>query len=220
MAGRFHFMAPVKAKARAIVYVDGFNLYYGALRGTSHRWLDLERLFTMLRNEDAVECIHYFTTLVTGPPKPEQSTYISALATLDTVNVQLGQFKTQSIKCELSGCTYTGSRTIKVPVEKRTDVQIALQMLDDAHADRCDRFVLVTGDSDLVPAVNRIKFDFPQKQVFVYVPATNRDRGAATELRNAAHANRTLPNNLLRLAQFPAEIPDGSGGILQKPPGW
>ena len=26
------------------VYVDGFNLYYGALRGTAFRWLNLEEL--------------------------------------------------------------------------------------------------------------------------------------------------------------------------------
>jgi hypothetical protein len=24
------------------VYIDGFNLYYGLLRGTPHKWLDLE----------------------------------------------------------------------------------------------------------------------------------------------------------------------------------
>jgi hypothetical protein len=26
---------------RTIVYVDGFNLYYGALKGTPYRWLDI-----------------------------------------------------------------------------------------------------------------------------------------------------------------------------------
>ena len=26
------------------VYIDGFNLYYGALKGTPYKWLDLEAL--------------------------------------------------------------------------------------------------------------------------------------------------------------------------------
>ena len=26
------------------VYVDGFNLYYGCLKGTPHKWLDLDAL--------------------------------------------------------------------------------------------------------------------------------------------------------------------------------
>jgi hypothetical protein len=30
---------------RTVVYVDGFNLYYGALRGTPFKWLDLYGLF-------------------------------------------------------------------------------------------------------------------------------------------------------------------------------
>ena len=29
---------------RTVVYVDGFNLYYGALKGTSWKWLDLVAL--------------------------------------------------------------------------------------------------------------------------------------------------------------------------------
>src|SRR5271165_304286 len=27
--------------ARTIVYIDGFNLYYRALKGTAHKWLDI-----------------------------------------------------------------------------------------------------------------------------------------------------------------------------------
>jgi hypothetical protein len=34
---------------RSIIYVDGFNLYYGAVRGGPHKWLDLQKYFTMLR---------------------------------------------------------------------------------------------------------------------------------------------------------------------------
>lgn len=46
---------------RAIVYVDGFNLYYGAVKGTPHRWLDLGKLFKFLLPRDHIVRIRYFT---------------------------------------------------------------------------------------------------------------------------------------------------------------
>ncbi len=41
-------------KPRTIVYVDGFNLYYGAVKGTPHKWLNLEKFFRMVRPLDDV----------------------------------------------------------------------------------------------------------------------------------------------------------------------
>ena len=38
---------------RTYVYIDGFNLYYGALKGTAHKWLDINALFrNILRPEN------------------------------------------------------------------------------------------------------------------------------------------------------------------------
>jgi hypothetical protein len=105
-----------------------------------------------------------------------------------------------------------GQPQFTVPEEKRTDVNIAIQMLDDAYQDSCDQFVLVSGDSDLVPGVNRLKIRFPKKQVTVYVPSRDPARGAAVELRASADQHRNFPLNLLKVCQFPARIPDGSGG--------
>ena len=93
-------------------------------------------------------------------------------------------------------------------------------MFDDAYQDRCDQFILVSGDSDLVPVVNLVKTRFPQKKVTVYVPSRNPKRGAAVELRSAADRHRDLPLNLLKLAQFPISFPDGAGGIVAKPSTW
>jgi len=33
---------------RTIVYIDGFNLYYGAVRGSAFKWLNLQRFFQLL----------------------------------------------------------------------------------------------------------------------------------------------------------------------------
>ena len=57
---------------RTSVYVDGFNLYYGAVKGTPYKWLD-HRILT----------IKYFTAGVSGKldPRPpiRQQTYWRAI---------------------------------------------------------------------------------------------------------------------------------------------
>ena len=40
--------------ADAIVYVDGFNLYYGSLKRTPYEWLDLGRLCAGMLPNDRV----------------------------------------------------------------------------------------------------------------------------------------------------------------------
>jgi hypothetical protein len=30
---------------KTIIYIDGYNLYYGTLRGTAYKWLDVVQLF-------------------------------------------------------------------------------------------------------------------------------------------------------------------------------
>ena len=164
--------------------------------------------------------LKYFTALITGPQQPHQQAYLSALATCPKVEVLMGKFKMRNVRCDVRGCNFRGSRWFPVPEEKRTDVNIATAMLDDAFDDLADRFVLVSGDSDLVPAVERLKARFPTKEVIVYVPARNEVRGAATELRGAANRARTLPQLLLGVSQFPASLPDGRGGTIHKPTEW
>jgi hypothetical protein len=55
----------------------------------------------------------------------------------------------------------------------------------------CDLMILVSGDSDLVPAVSRVRA--LGEKVLVYIPARDAARGAAVELRSAATKAKTLP---------------------------
>jgi hypothetical protein len=48
------------------VYVDAFNLYYGSLRGTPYRWLDLGALCARLLPKDRINRIRYFTATVSA----------------------------------------------------------------------------------------------------------------------------------------------------------
>lgn len=52
----------------ANVYVDGFNLYYGALKGTRYKWLDLDALFRKLLPTHELKRIRYFTARISGRP--------------------------------------------------------------------------------------------------------------------------------------------------------
>lgn len=205
---------------RSIVYVDGFNLYYGALRGSRNKWLNLEDFFVRLRQDDKVENILYFTARVIGPARPKQDAYLSALSTMPLVRVILGKFKTKAVRCTVPTCSHSGERNFNVPEEKRTDVNIAVSMLDDAYQGRMDRIVLVSGDSDLAPSLLRIADRFPDIERIVYVPATNELRGAAVELRQAAHKDKTLPLALLKHCQFPDQVALPGGRIVNKPIAW
>ncbi|MCB0322039.1 MAG: NYN domain-containing protein [Bdellovibrionales bacterium] len=205
---------------RSIIYVDGFNFYYGCVRGTSHKWLNLERLFAALRTDDDIQKIYYFTARVSPPQLQRQEVYLSALDTLPLVEVIEGRYKLSTVTCAVSGCGHSGPRTFKKPEEKRTDVNIALHMLRDAYEDNCDRFIIVSGDSDLVPAIDMIKLKFPAKQVIVYVPARHPARKRSTEIRHAADKHRDFPLGLLPKCQFPVEVSDGGRRPLRKPPGW
>jgi uncharacterized LabA/DUF88 family protein len=209
-----------KARPRSIVYNDGFNLYYGAIRGSPHKWLNLQRYFEMLRPDDDVQFVKYFTALTSGPSLARQEVYLRALGTLRKVEKILGKFKTKQIMCRNSSCTHNGDRLFTSQEEKRTDVNIAIHLLNDGYKNACDTFIIVSGDSDLVPSVNMLTQLFPPKKVVVYVPARNATRGAAVELRAAADADRLLPLNILAVAQFPASIPDGAGGMIAKPATW
>jgi hypothetical protein len=60
----------VPARQTSNVYVDGFNLYYGCLRHTAYKWLDLEALCKRLLPAYDIRRIRYFTARVSGRTDP------------------------------------------------------------------------------------------------------------------------------------------------------
>ena len=100
---------------RTIVYIDGFNLYYGAVRGSAFKWLNLQRFFQLLRPHDNIVKVHYFTALVDGPTRPNQEAYLRALGTLPLVNIVLGKFKKKQVRCSNSACTFAGAAFLQFP---------------------------------------------------------------------------------------------------------
>ena len=207
-------------KPRTIIYIDGLNFYYGAVKANPEwKWLNLDRFCRNLRPHDDIRRIRYFSALIQTGTKANQEEYLKALSTTPTVEIILGKFKMKRAKCGVSTCEH-GSRWFQTPEEKRTDVNIAVFMVDDAYQNECDQLIVFSGDSDLVPAVNIVRGRFPKKKVIVYVPSSDPVRGAAVELRTSAHVHRTIPRQLLSKCQFPDQIPDGAGGFLNRPAAW
>lgn len=208
------------SNARSIVYVDGFNFYYGMVRNTDWKWLDLQRYFELIRQDDQIEQIRYFTSEAGGAAYDRQSVYLRALASLPKVTVHLGRFKRKTFTCGVTDCVFAGSRQYQGREEKETDVALGVTLVDDAYQDRADRFVIVSGDSDLVPAIRLVQERFSEKRVVVYVPAVRGSvRAAATEMRRIADRHRTLPPEPLRRAQLPPTINTGTG-VIRKPASW
>ena len=104
---------------RTRVYVDGLNLYYGALKGTAFRWLNLVELVRQIIPADhTVEKLLYFTARVSGASDPKaparQQVYLKALATLPEVEIHLGHFLAKTAWWPLANLPVAG-RNILTP---------------------------------------------------------------------------------------------------------
>lgn len=205
----------------SIVYIDGFNFYYGALKNTSNKWLDLETCFKRIRQDDDIQKIYYFTAKVDGAAFSRQKVYLDAIATTPLVEIVLGLYKRKELNCRVS-CSHSGSRKYVTFEEKRTDVNIAMRMIDDAYRGNCERMILVSGDSDLVPALEMVRARIPSIETIVYVPANHPSRAGSRELRNAAHRDKTLFSDspILSRSQFPPSLVGKSGNVIYRPSSW
>jgi hypothetical protein len=116
---------------RTIVYVDGFNLYYGCLKGTPHRWLDLGALCSqMLRPHQRIVGIKYFTAWVqprAGNPQQaqRQQVYLRALETVPNLSIHLGRFLSRPAVRRLEKPPKRGNpyRSVWITEEKGSDVK-------------------------------------------------------------------------------------------------
>lgn len=139
---------------RVRVYVDGFNLYYRALKHTPYRWINLVELAKrMLDPSDEVQQLRYFTARVkaraTDPDAPRrQQIYLAALATLPNVTVHYGRFlaKTKTRPLASNPRTYV---EVLDSEEKGSDVNLAVHLVNDGWQGAFDVALLLSQDTDL-----------------------------------------------------------------------
>ena len=205
------------------VYIDGFNLYYGAVKGTPHRWLDLEALAAKLLPKDQVKRVRYFTALVsaraTDPDGPaRQRTYLRALGTLPKVSVHLGHFLVHPTRMPLAQPPAGGPTTVEVikTEEKGSDVNLASYLLVDAAKGDCDTAVIISNDSDLKETVRLARYELGVKVGVVNPhPASRRSRVLSAH----AHFFKQLRVGALADSQFPRALSDADGSF-SKPSAW
>jgi len=203
------------------VYVDAFNFYYGALKGTPHRWLNLESLCRFMLPHDDIRKIRYFTALVSArshdPDQPvRQQTYLRALGTLPTVSVHFGQYLQSRVRMVLATQASGQPRTVEVlkTEEKGSDVNLATHMLCDAYEQAFDVAVVITNDSDLAEPVKVVN-----QRLNKAVGILNPHPHGSFALRQAAAFVKRIRSGVLAASQFPPILTD-SVGTFHKPASW
>jgi uncharacterized LabA/DUF88 family protein len=213
---------------RICFLVDGFNVYHSLRQVeqiTGHRvkWLDLHKLLTnylsVIRGKigERVDLarIYYFSALATHLTGVDRgvvnrhSTYISALESTG-VSVVLSKFKVKDFVCPACKHRY------KRHEEKETDVAIGLKLVEVFARAEADAVVIVSGDSDLMPALRTAGGLFPNSKIGVAFPFNRH----TTELEQAADFSWNITQRDIQRARFPLEVKLSDGTIVRKPNPW
>ncbi|HSY52683.1 MAG TPA: NYN domain-containing protein [Thermoanaerobaculia bacterium] len=212
---------------RTAFIIDGFNVYHSVVaasrslglpdeRGT--KWLNLrglcESYLPALGADATCTGIYYFSALAhyMQAAKPgvaaRHQAYIRALNATEVV-VELGHFKKKSVTC--NSC----SKTINLREEKETDVAVGVKLLEVLHDDVADRVVLVTGDTDIAPAVRAAGRMFPSREVCFAFPWGRKN----DELARCVERCFQITREAYVRHQFPDPLIVGKRK-LTKPPSW
>lgn len=203
------------------VYVDAFNLYYGSLRGTPYRWLDLDALCTRLLPKDQINRIRYFTATVSArPDNPDapqrQQVYLRALETIPKLSIHYGHYLSHVTRMPLANPPQRGARTVEVvkTEEKGSDVNLATYLLLDAFQRDCTVAVVISNDSDL-----KLPIEIAQSELGIRVGVVNPHAPARRSRALQPTFFKQLRTSALGACQFPPVLTDAKGEI-RKPAHW
>jgi len=214
----------------ANIYVDGFNLYYGSLKYTNYKWLDISKLVTALFPTTTVNKIRYFTANVKSwkhdPDAPvRQNIYLRALATIPNLTIHKGRFALRGVclpqfpLAYINGNTTRPPQNVQVlkPEEKRSDVNLATCLLKDCYTNDFDEAVIISNDSDLSLPIQVVVQDCGKK---VHIVNPHKRRRLSQELARVASSTMAEINKRhLVSSQFPPQMVD-STGTFSKPTSW
>jgi hypothetical protein len=206
---------------RTHVFVDGFNFYYGCLKGTPFKWLNFQELFRRLLPPNDVRAIKYFTARVEAraedPGQPtRQDTYFRALRTLPRFQIILGRFLTHAVRLPLADGR--GYETVLRTEEKGSDVNLASHLLHDAHRALMACAVVVSNDSDLAEPIRLAREDLGLK-IGLISPTYLSGRHPSRQLARYADFIKRIREGVLSDSLFPDPVL-GPHGPIHKPRGW
>lgn len=190
-------------------FVDGFNLYHAldcdaAFR--KYKWLDLHKLalqFSRPPYED-LQCVKYFTAYATWREESasRHRAYVQALRS-SGVEVTLGRFQEKHRTCRApSGCGLSFS----VHEEKLTDVNIAVSIVEACVTNQCDILYLISGDNDLVPALETAKRLCAKVEITVVLPINAKAKMLTKICHENHYAIAKINEQYLATSQFPDTV--------------
>lgn len=208
----FFFNSRAISMARFGVYIDGFNVYH-ALNNhyRKYLWLNYHKLAeSVIGNRDVISSVVYFSAFVSWKRNAvaRHKNYIKALRSAGVEFVE-GRFMRKQTRCHICGRGYTTHE------EKQTDVNIAIRLLSDALEDVFDKALIISADSDLLPAMKAIHKHFPEKEVGVMSPIGR----SSFELRKESDFIRKMSQSLLSNCQFEDVLQIGKAQII-RPQNW
>ena len=156
---------------RIICYIDGYNFFH-ATKDKPTAKINFASLTASFLNSPVQRMgtkrltgVYYFSAIATWRTQDaaKHKTYINALKQTG-VEVILSHFKKKQRKCLNCHAKWQSHE------EKESDVRIALQILEDAVDNKYDTAFILSGDSDLVPAIEKVKVRYPDKRILVALP--------------------------------------------------
>jgi len=196
---------------RTFVYVDGFNLYYGSLKGTPYRRLDLFALASALLPRATVASVRFFTAKVHGrddPSRPtRQDTYWNALKATG-VEVVEGHFLEHAVTMRTVTPPPPAVRVWKSE-EKGSDVNLASYLVRDAFTRAFEQALVLSNDSDLTLPVRLVR-DEAKLPIRVGFPISNPGRRRSVQLQGAATDFRDIRPAALAACQLPNPVVRGT----------
>lgn len=213
---------------KTVLYIDGFNLYYSAVKDTPFKWLDPLALSRRIFPQNDIIGIKYCTAPVKPLPgnpniTTRQQTFWRALRTLPNTQIILGDFRTRKTRAPVVNPPPNTIEIYKTE-EKGSDVNIAAHLLMDGFQKRYECAIVISGDSDLVAPIRMVK-----EQLKLPVGVLNPQRLSGPNKRKA-RKNAGLQKaalfykngvswNQLKCSQFPSTLTDAKGDFY-KPKAW
>ena len=187
--GGCFFLTAVE-KTRVYAYIDGFNLYHAidALNRPHLKWVDLWALVaSFLREDQQLIEVNYYSAYATWLPEEfaRQRQFTAALRA-SGVRVHMSDFTTRTRVCFTCGASWRSHE------EKQTDVRMAVDMVADALEGKLDVAAVVTADSDLRPAVEKVR-STNGKRILVIAPP-----GRFSRARDLRHNVAITPGRIHR----------------------
>jgi hypothetical protein len=206
---------------RAYVYVDGFNLYYRALKNTPYRWINMVALAQrVLRPTDTVDRLRYFTARVSAragdsdAPRRQQI-FLSATGTLANVTCHYGRFLPKTKKRPLAGNPKQFVEILDTE-EKGSDVNLAVNLVNDGWHGRYEIALVLSQDTDLIEPIRIVSEELKLPVGLIWLDGGQPNKNlvaAASFVRHLRHAD-------LAAAQFPDPVVRADGSPIHKPAGW